>query len=82
VGIIDCLYGVQVVDTWVKTDLVHNDDACLLDLWLELLHCIRDVRSGDYILLELDSGLDDIGVVDVRDEGDDKIVLLDKRIQG
>ena len=75
VNVVDGLDRVQVVDSGVKANLVHNDDASLLDLWLELLHRIRDVRGGDHVLLVLDGGLDDIDVVDVGDERDDKIVL-------
>ena len=46
-------------------------------LLLELAHRGADVACRDHVRLALDRGLDDVGVVDVRDEGDDKVVLRD-----
>lgn len=66
----------------IKTDLVHDCDASLLSILLQLHHGRGDVRSSDYILLGADSSLDDGSVMDVWDEGDDELDLGQLGVQG
>ena len=82
VSVINGLDSVQVVDSRVETDLVHDCDTSLDDFRLECLHSIRNVAGGNYVLLVSDSGLDDIGMVDVWDQGDDEVVLRHESIEG
>jgi len=74
VHLVDGLDGVQVVDTRVEADLVHDDDTCLLGRFFESSHCGRDVAGGDDMSFALDSCLDYCSVVSVRNEGDDQVV--------
>lgn len=75
--LVDRLDGVDVVDTRVEADLVHDDNACLLDLLFELADAGADVACRDDVRLTLDRCLDDIDVVSVRNERDDEVVLRD-----
>lgn len=79
---IDEVEGVKVVDTGVKTNLVHDGDTSGLGLLVQLHHSWGDVGSGDDILLSLDSSLDDGSVVDIRDEGDGEVVTGDSGLEG
>lgn len=79
---IDELNSVTVVDSRVQSDLVENGDSSLDASGFQLLHRVRDVRSRDDILLELDGGLNDVDVESVRDEGDDEIVGGDGGVEG
>ncbi|KAH3667614.1 hypothetical protein OGATHE_003137 [Ogataea polymorpha] len=82
VDLVDGLDGVQVVDTWVQADLVHHDNAGLLDGWLQLSQSRRDVGGGDDVgVLRLDCSPDDGSVVDVWNQRDDNIVLIDLSVQ-
>lgn len=75
--LVDRLDGVDVVDTRIEADLVHDDNACLLDLLFELADAGADVACRDDVRLTLDRCLDDIDVVSVRNERDDEVVLRD-----
>lgn len=77
VNIIDGLDGVEVVETRVKTDLVHDGDTSLLDLGFKGTDSVRNVRGCDDVDLVFASGLDDGSVVDVRNERDNNVVALD-----
>ena len=79
--LVNGLDGVEVVDTRVKTNLVHDNNASLLGSGVELAHRRANVASGDDVGLALDSGLDDIGVVGVGDERDDEVVLSDSLLK-
>lgn len=70
-----------MVDTGVKTDLVHDGDAGILALLVKLHHGGRDVAGGDNILLLSDGGLDDGGVEGVGDQADDEIMLGDLGVE-
>lgn len=74
VNLADSLNGVQMVDTRVKANLVHDDDPSLLRLFVELPDSRRNVAGGHDIGLALDGGLDDSGVVGIGNERDDEIV--------
>ena len=71
-----------MVDTRVQTNLVHDDDTSLLALFLERLHGRGNVRGGDHVLLVPNGRLDDRGVVDVGDEGDDEITVGHGGVEG
>ena len=77
VHLVNGLDRVQVVDAGIQTNLVHDDDPRLLDLILELADPGADVARRDNVRLALDRGLDDVDVVDVRDERDDEVVVRD-----
>ncbi|KAH3669334.1 hypothetical protein OGAPHI_001455 [Ogataea philodendri] len=82
VDLVDGLDGIQVVNTWVQTDLVHDNNTGFLDRWLQLLQSWRDVRGGhDIGMLGLDGSLDNASVVDVWDQRDHNIVLVDLFVQ-
>jgi hypothetical protein len=66
----------------VKTDLVHDSDAGLLALLIELHHGGGDVGCGDDIGLGADGGLDDQSVEGVGDQGDSDIGLLEGLVKG
>jgi hypothetical protein len=72
----------QVVDTGVKTDLVHDSDTSLLGGGIELHHGGRDVGGCDDILLLADGRLDDGGVECVGDQADDNVNLGDFSVEG
>ena len=75
--LVDGLDRIQVVHTGVKADLVHDNDARLLDLLLKLADRGADVARRHHVRLALDRGLDDVDVVDVRDKRDDEVVVRD-----
>lgn len=64
-----------------ETNLVHDCDASILASLVELHHGGRDVARGDYMLLLPDGRLDDIGMMRVGDQADDKIMLAHFGIQ-
>ena len=55
------------IDTRVYANLVHDSDARILTLLVELHHGGRDVTCGDDMLLLSDGTLDDGSVESVRD---------------
>lgn len=68
------LNSVQVVNTGIETNFVHDDDSSLLSSSVEFPHSWGDVAGGDYVSFALDSGLDDLCVEDVGDQRDDKVM--------
>ena len=66
----------------IKTNLVHDGNASLLGRSIELQHGRADVAGRDDMLLVADSRLDDGGVVRVRDQADDKVMLGNLGVQG
>jgi hypothetical protein len=77
VDLINDLDSVQMIDTGIKTNLVHYDDTSRLCLRIQLLHSWGDVTGSDHMRLALDRGLDDIGVMGVGNEGDDDVICCD-----
>lgn len=71
------LDGVQVVNTGVQANLVEHNDACIFGSLIELPHGGADIAGGDDMGLALDSGLDHLCVVGVRNQGDNEIVVGD-----
>lgn len=59
----------------IKTNLIHNGDASLLNVLLQLHHRRRNVRRRDDILLSPDGSLDHRRMVSVRNKRDDKVIL-------
>jgi hypothetical protein len=58
-----------------QTDFIHDSDAGILALLVELQHSRRNVACGDDMLLLSDGRFDDGGVEGVGDQADDKVVL-------
>lgn len=79
--LLDGLDGVEVVDSWVQTDLVHDCDAGVLCSLIQLKHGWRDIGSGDNVLLLADGRLDNSGMESVWDEGNDQVVFADSGVQ-
>lgn len=65
-----------------KANLVHDSDARILALLVELEHSRGDVARSDDVLLLSDGGLDDGGVEGIRDQADDKVVLGHLGVEG
>lgn len=82
VNLVNGLDGVQVVQTGVKTNLVHDRDTSVLALLVQLHHGRGDVAGGDDMLLLADGRLDDGGVEGVGNQADDKVVLGHLGVQG
>lgn len=78
----DRLHSVEMVNTRIKANFVHNGDARLLAVFLELQHGRRDVGSGHDVGLGADTRLNDQGVEGVRDQGDGQIDLLKGLVEG
>jgi len=76
------LDSVQVVDTRVQTNLVHDSDTSLLAVLVQLHHCRGDVRGRDNVLLGTDGRLDNQGVESVGDQGYGDIVLRESLVEG
>ena len=68
-NLVNCLDRVQMVNTRVQPDLIHDHDACFLGVLFKLPHGGRDVASGDDVSLAFDGGLDHSCMVGVWDEG-------------
>lgn len=65
-----------------QANLVHDGDAGILALLVELQHGRGNVAGGDDVLLLTDGGLDDSGVEGVGDQADDEVVLGDLGVEG
>ena len=77
VDLINDLDSIQVVNTGIKTNLIHHDDTSRFCLRIQLLHSRGDVAGSDYMRLALDCSLNDSGVIDVRNQGNDDIIGCD-----
>ena len=71
-----------MIHSRIEPDLVHNDDPSLLDLVLERTDGGADIARRHDVRLPLNRGLDNVNVVDVRDERDDKVMLGDGALEG
>lgn len=69
------LDGIEMIDSRVKTNLIHDGDAGVLALLLQGLHTIADVARRNDIRLVADRALDDVGVECVGNERYDNIDL-------
>ena len=65
VNLRDCLDSVQMIDAWVQSNLVHDDDTCLLGLSVQFTHRRTDIAGGNDMRLSLDGRLDDSRMVSV-----------------
>lgn len=79
--LVDCLDGVQVIDTRIKSDLIHDNDTSLLHLSFQLLHRRANVAGGDDVSFALDGGLDHGGVIGVGNERYNEVVCSDESVQ-
>lgn len=77
VHLVDRLDSIQVVNTGVEANLVHNNDPCLLGFLVEGAHGWGDVRGRNNVRLALDGSLNDCRVVGERYKGDDEVVGSD-----
>ena len=77
----DGLDGIQMIDTRIKANLIHDRDASFFDLGFELLHCRAGVRGGDDIHFLSYGRFDDQSMVGVGDQTDRDIDFADFRIQ-
>jgi len=74
---VDLIYdldSIQVVNTGIKTNLVHYDDTSRPCFRIQLPHSWGDVAGSDYMCLALDRGLNDGDVIGIRNKGDDDIM--------
>lgn len=78
----DGLNGIEMVNARIKANFVHNGDARLLAVFLELQHSRRDVGGSHDVRLGADTGLDDQGVEGVRDQGDGQVDLFQGLVEG
>lgn len=69
------LNSVKVIDTRVQADLIHDNYSSFLCLGIQLAHGGGNVARSDNMGLSLDSGLDDSGVISVRDERDHQVMF-------
>ena len=74
VDFIDDLDSIQVVNTGIKTNLVHYDDASCLCFRIQLPHGWRHIAGSDYMCLAFDRGLNDSGVIGIGNKGDNDIM--------
>lgn len=65
-----------------QANLVHDCNASILALLVELHHGRRNIARGDDMLLLSDSRLDHSGVEGVGDQANDKVVFSDFGVQG
>jgi hypothetical protein len=72
-NLIDCFHGVQVVDTRVKADFIHDDDASGFDTLLQCPNCRRDVACCNNMCVAFDSSFNDRNMERVRDKRDNSI---------
>ena len=77
----NCLDSIQVIDTGIKTNLVHDDNSGLLCLFVKFAHSRRDLGRRNNMCLALDSGFDDSRVISVRNERDDQFICGDFLLQ-
>lgn len=81
-NLVDELHCVQMIDTGVETNLIHDHDSGLLDLIFKFTDAVANVARGYNVRLALDGGLDNGDMVDVRNKRNDKIVLCNSLLQG
>lgn len=73
--LVDGLDSVEMVDTRIETNLIHDNNPCLLDFSFQLPDGRADVAGGHNVGLALDGSFDDIDVVSVWNERDDEVVF-------
>ena len=74
VDLVNRLHGIQVIDTRVKTDLVHYDDASFACSCIKFGHRRGDVARRHNVSLTFNGGFNDGSMISVRDKRDDQIV--------
>jgi len=81
VNLLNGLDSVEVVDSGVHANLVHDRDTGILGRLIKLHHGRGDVAGGNDILLLADGRLDDSSVVGVGNQADDEVILGNLSIQ-
>jgi hypothetical protein len=79
--LVDCLDRIQMVDTRVKTNFVHDNDTRFFGLLIKFKHCGGNIAGCDDMDLGLYCGLDDSRVVCIRDQRDDEIMCSDLSLE-
>ena len=77
----DGLDGIQMIDTRIKANLIHDRDASFFDLGFELLHCRAGVGSCDDVHFLSYGRLDDRSMVGVGNQTDRDLDFADFGIQ-
>ena len=68
---------VEVIDARVDTNFIHHGYPGLFRRLIEPSHCFRNVACGDDLSFGLDSGFDDICMINRWNEGDHYIMHRD-----
>jgi hypothetical protein len=72
-NLIDCLHGVQVVDTRVKTNFIHYNDASSFYSILQCPDCRGDIACRDDVCFAFYGGFNDMNMERVRNKRDNCI---------
>lgn len=74
------MYEHHTPPRWTQLFMRHTrPSAIVVNLRLVIFHHGGgDIGSGNHMLLVLDGSLDDLGVIDVRDQTDNQIMLSDE----
>ncbi len=75
------LNSIQMIDPWIKTNFVHDHDTSFLGSGVKLPLCWRDVACSDDVSLSFNSSLNDVGMICVRNEGDNQLMLRNFRLK-
>lgn len=73
-NLVNGLDGVQVVNTGVKTNFVHNDNSNITSSLVKGTHLGRDIAGGDNMGLGFDGSLDYSDMVSVWNQRNDEAV--------
>ena len=76
-NLINCLHGIQVVDTRIKTNFIHDNDASGFNPTLKRLDRGRDITCRDDVCLAFDGSFNDRNMESVRDERNNCIYSRD-----
>ena len=72
-NLIDCLHGIQMVDTWIKAYFIHDNDASGFCTLLQCPNCRRNVACGDDMCVGFDSCFNNQNMERVGDKRDNCI---------
>jgi hypothetical protein len=79
--LIDCLHGIQMVDTRVKAYFVHDNDASGFCTLLQRPNCRRNVACRDDMRVAFDSCFNNQGMERVGNKRDNCIYGNDRIIE-
>ena len=72
--LVDCFHGIEVVNSGIKSNFIHDDDPGFPRCCIELTHGRRDVTRCNNMSLSFDSGANNIRMVCIRNQGDNEII--------